>query len=63
MAYNFRKILIIHPGGIGDLIMFTPVIKILKNNFPGAKIDIFSGYTPEAPDIFEEGDGIINKVF
>jgi len=62
MKNNFDKILIIHPGGIGDLIMFTPVIKILKNNFPSAKIDIFAGYTPESAGVFEEGD-IINKFF
>lgn len=62
MKNNFNKILIIHPGGIGDLIMFTPVIKILKNNFPDAKIDIFAGYTPESAGIFEEG-GLINKFF
>lgn len=62
MKNNFNKILIIHPGGIGDLIMFTPVIKILKNNFPDAKIDIFAGYTPESAGVFEEGD-VINKFF
>lgn len=62
MAYTFRKILIIHPGGIGDLIMFTPAVRILKNNFPDAKIDIFTGYTPDAAGVFEEG-GIVNKIF
>lgn len=62
MVYDFHKILIIHPGGIGDLIMFTPAIKILKNNFPDAKIDIFAGYTPEAAGVFDEG-GIINRFF
>lgn len=56
------KILIIHPGGIGDMVMFTPALKILKNNFPDAKIDIFTGYTPEATGVFKEG-GIINKAF
>lgn len=56
------KILIIHPGGIGDVIMFTPAAKLLKNNFPDAKIDIFTGFTPSAGDVFEEG-GIINKIF
>lgn len=62
MLNDIRKILIIHPGGIGDLIMFTPVIKVLKNNFPEAKIDIFAGYTPECAGVFEER-GIINKFF
>ncbi len=57
-----QKILIIHPGGIGDLVMFTPAIKILKDSLPDSKIDIFPAYTPEAGDIFKEGD-IINRVF
>ncbi len=56
------KILIVHTGGIGDMIMFTPVIKILKNNFPEAKIDIFAGYTLESAGVFEEGE-IINRAF
>lgn len=35
------KILIVHTWGIGDLIMFTPALKVLRENFPKAKIDIF----------------------
>jgi len=42
--------------------MFTPVIEILKNNFPEAKIDIFAGYTPESAGVLEEGE-IINRFF
>lgn len=62
ISHNLNKVLIIHPGGIGDLIMFTPAIKILKNSFPNARIDIFAGYTPESKGVFEEG-GIVNKFF
>ena len=38
-----KKILIVHTWGIGDLIMLTPSIKILRENFPKAQIDIFVG--------------------
>jgi ADP-heptose:LPS heptosyltransferase len=49
-------------GGIGDLVLFTPALKILKNNFPDASIDIFTGYTISARDIFTEGN-VVNKIF
>lgn len=62
MIYDFYKILIIHPGGIGDLITFTPVLKILRNNFPKATIDVFIMYTPEARCVFQEGESI-NRIF
>ena len=35
-----EKILVIHPNGMGDFIMFTPALNLLKKNFPNAKIDI-----------------------
>ena len=56
------KILIIHPGGIGDLVTFTPALKILRNNFPKAIIDIFIIYTPEAKYVLQE-EKIINRIF
>lgn len=62
MIYNFDKILIIHPGGIGDLVVLTPSLKILKENFPNAKIDIFVSYTTNAAGILQ-GPDIINRIF
>ncbi len=62
MVCDFHKILIIHPGGIGDLVMFTPALKILRNNFSNAIIDVFIMYTPETGYIFQEGK-IVNKIF
>ena len=59
---NIRKILIISPGGIGDLIMSTPALHILRDNFPEAKIDVFTGFTPVSGQIFQEG-GMINRIF
>ena len=35
-----EKILIIHPNGMGDFIMFTPALNLLKKNFPNSQIDI-----------------------
>lgn len=62
MDYNFKKILIIHPAGIGDLVAFSPVLKILKNNFPEAAIDVFVVYTPESKNILQEGK-TVNRIF
>lgn len=62
MSLNFHKILIIHPGGMGDLITFSPVLKILRNNFPKATIDLFIMYTSEARYVLQEGK-IVNRIF
>lgn len=62
MPEFFNKILIINPGGIGDLVMFTPALKILKNNFPKASIDMFLSYTAGRTGIFQ-GSEIVNKIF
>lgn len=35
-----RKILVIHIGGMGDFIMFTPALNLLKSSFPEADLDI-----------------------
>ncbi|MEK7540626.1 MAG: glycosyltransferase family 9 protein [Patescibacteria group bacterium] len=58
----FHKILIINPGGIGDLIMFSPALQILKNNFPDSVIDIFVSHTTGKTGIFQDSL-IINKIF
>jgi heptosyltransferase-2 len=36
---NLKKILIIRLSAIGDILLTTPVIRVLKNSFPGIKID------------------------
>ena len=43
MDIVIRKILIIHTYGIGDLVMLTPALKLLRENYPRAVIDIFVG--------------------
>lgn len=62
MQKNIHKILIISPGGIGDLIMLTPALQILKNNFSDSAIDVFIGYTPIAGEVLR-GSDIISKIF
>lgn len=65
-AYNFmnnkfQKILIIRSSGIGDLIMVTPSLKILRKKFPKATIDIFVGQLV-AGEVLVEGQ-TVNKIW
>ncbi len=39
---NFKRILIIRPGGIGDAVFLAPVIKSLKNHYPDILITILA---------------------
>jgi heptosyltransferase II len=53
------KILIIALSGIGDALMFTPALKLLKENYPDAQVDalvMFKG----VKDIFERNNKINN---
>ena len=56
-----EKILVIHPNGMGDFIMFTPALNLLKKNFPNAKIDIL--ITNKNIKSFIEEQNIFNNVF
>ena len=40
---DFRNILIIKPGAIGDLLQMTPVIRALKRKYPPARISLLVG--------------------
>lgn len=40
---EFRNILIIKPGAIGDLLQMTPVVRSLKQRFPSADITLIVG--------------------
>ncbi len=37
---NFEKVLIVNLGGVGDLLLSIPALKILKTSFPGSKISV-----------------------
>lgn len=56
-----EKILIIHPNGMGDFIMFTPALNLLKKNFPNTKIDIL--ITNKNIKLFIETQNIFNNIF
>jgi len=56
------KVLIIHTWGIGDLVMFTPALRLLRQNFPEAQIDILITYSPVVAEVLEEGK-TVNRIF
>ena len=37
-----RKILVIRPGGIGDAVLFFPLLHSLRESFPGARLDVLA---------------------
>ena len=37
---NFKNILLINFGGIGDEILFMPVLQVLKKQYPNCKITL-----------------------
>ncbi|MDP2921600.1 MAG: glycosyltransferase family 9 protein [Candidatus Omnitrophota bacterium] len=57
---NIRKILFITLSNIGDVILTLPVLSALKDNFPGASIDIVVGPRPE--QVFKK-DPSLNNIF
>ncbi len=48
---NFRNILLIKPGAMGDLLQITPVIRVLKGKYPDARITLLVGNRPSV-DLF-----------
>nr|MBU1328884.1 glycosyltransferase family 9 protein [Candidatus Omnitrophota bacterium] len=57
---NVRKILFITLSNIGDAILTLPVLRALKDNFPGAIIDVVVGPRPE--QVFKK-DPRVSSVF
>ncbi|MFH1181024.1 MAG: glycosyltransferase family 9 protein [bacterium] len=55
------KILIIHTWGIGDLIMFTPALRLIRQNFHEAQIDILITDKPVSAQVLEE-NRTVNKI-
>ncbi len=56
MLKNIRKILVITLTNIGDAILTTPVIGILKREFPDARLNVMVG--PRARGLLEGAPGI-----
>ena len=61
MLKNVRKILVISLTNIGDVILTTPVIGILKREFPDARLNVMVG--PRASGLFEGAPGINSIVY
>ncbi len=51
-----KKFLVIHTWGIGDWLFFTPVLKALMDEYPGAEIDVLIGkpLTAKAVELYPE---------
>jgi len=55
-----RRILVITLSNIGDIILTTPVIRTLKNEFPGARVDVMVG--PQGKEIFEKDPAVFKLI-
>jgi len=56
---QIKKILVIRSGGIGDVLMTTPLIRAIKNKYPDSKIDYLVGnWSKEVL----EGNKAINEI-
>ncbi len=56
------KILILALSGIGDALMFTPALRLLKNNFPDSQIDVLAMFKG-VKDIFEHNSNVNNILY
>lgn len=57
---NPKKILIMRSGGIGDVLMSTPLVKAIKNHYKNAEITYFVGNWSK--DVLKDNPDI-NKIF
>lgn len=61
MEKKIKKILIIALAGIGDLIMATPTIKAIKENYPKARIDLLT--FPKGTKDVLEGSKYVDDIY
>lgn len=57
---QIKRILVITLSNIGDIILTTPVIRVLSNEFPGSRIDVMVG--PNGKGIFDKDPRIFKLV-
>ena len=55
-----KRILFISLTNIGDIVLTTPVVGVLRERFPGARIDVIVG--PNGSEIFHKNPGIFKVV-
>ncbi|MGE4357358.1 MAG: lipopolysaccharide heptosyltransferase II [Candidatus Omnitrophota bacterium] len=58
---RIKKILLISLSNIGDIILTTPVLENLKENFPSASFDVLVG--PRGKEVLEKDKKIRNLIF
>src|SRR5450755_129143 len=56
-----KNILVVSQTNIGDVVLTCPVIDILRQDFPQAKMDVVVG--PKAVSLFEDNPNITIKIF
>ncbi|OGW76791.1 MAG: hypothetical protein A3C51_02600 [Omnitrophica bacterium RIFCSPHIGHO2_02_FULL_46_20] len=55
-----KRILVITLSNVGDIILTTPVIRVLAKEFPGSRIDVMVG--PSGKDIFDKDPRIFKLI-
>lgn len=55
-----KRMLVITLSNVGDVILTTPVIKALKDEFPGSRIDVMVG--PAGREIFERDPAVFKLI-
>jgi len=55
-----KRILVITLSNVGDIIMTTPVIRVLASEFPGSRIDVMVG--PKGKELFEKDPRIFKVI-
>ncbi len=57
---KIKRILLITLSNIGDIVLTTPVLCALKNNFPEARVDIMVG--PNGKELFKDNPAIFKLI-
>ena len=57
---DYKKILIVHFGGTGDILMCTPAIRLLKRNYPSSEVR-FIVSDRLAVDVLERNQNVDEK--
>lgn len=57
---EINKILVFQTGGIGDILRIFPLLEVLRQEFPNAKIDTLTEYSPDIFSLMRNRD-IINQ--
>lgn len=59
---NVRKILVFAYHGLGNFIMYTPALKLLRARYPNARIDLQVGNNTGCEEVLE-GSGVFDNIY